>query len=67
MEPGASKPTLKLCDWGFSKEVAAASGCKTRCGTPEYMAPEARFPLAMAFSLPDLACLDCGLRQRTGY
>ena len=34
---------LKLCDFGYSKDDGLgteASGCKTACGTPEYMAPE---------------------------
>ena len=36
---------LKLCDFGYSKDDGLgteASGCKTACGTPEYMAPEVR-------------------------
>ena len=38
--PGA---TLKLCDFGFSKNSDLQSTCKSMCGTPEYMAPEVLF------------------------
>ena len=31
---------VKLCDFGYSKELSMWSACKTRCGTPEYVAPE---------------------------
>jgi len=34
------KLAVKLCDFGYSKELVAWSNCKTRCGTPEYVAPE---------------------------
>ncbi len=33
-------PLVKLCDFGYSKAENLGSGCKTACGTPEYMAPE---------------------------
>jgi serine/threonine protein kinase len=35
-------PLVKLCDFGYSKAENLGSGCKTACGTPEYMAPEVR-------------------------
>jgi serine/threonine-protein kinase SRK2 len=35
---GATRPVMKLCDFGYSRFQAAA--CSTGCGTPEYMAPE---------------------------
>jgi serine/threonine protein kinase len=35
--------TLKLCDFGFSKNSDLQSTCKSMCGTPEYMAPEVLF------------------------
>lgn len=31
---------VKLCDFGFSKAENYGSGCKTACGTLDYMAPE---------------------------
>ena len=40
---------VKLCDFGYSKELVAWSGCKTRCGTPEYVAPEVNPQLTPAF------------------
>ena len=33
---------VKVCDFGYSK---SQMDCTTRCGTPEYMAPEASFAL----------------------
>jgi serine/threonine protein kinase len=30
----------KLCDFGLAKHCEAHSGCSTRCGSEEYMAPE---------------------------
>ncbi|KAK9792998.1 hypothetical protein WJX73_004517 [Symbiochloris irregularis] len=36
----SSTLTAKLCDFGFSKDEAVDSICKTACGTPEYVAPE---------------------------
>ena len=39
--PG-SRPVVKICDFGYSKDEVAGSICKTACGTPEYMAPEVR-------------------------
>ena len=33
-------PTIKLCDFGFSKDETRQSACDTSCGTPEYIAPE---------------------------
>ena len=35
-------PTVKLCDFGFSKAYDLQSACKTTCGTPEYICPEVR-------------------------
>ena len=43
---GAALPIVKLCDFGYSKAENFGSGCKTACGTPEYMAPEVRAALA---------------------
>ena len=37
-----SRPVVKICDFGYSKDEVAGSICKTACGTPEYMAPEVR-------------------------
>jgi len=37
---GGGLPIVKLCDFGYSKAENFGSGCKTACGTPEYMAPE---------------------------
>lgn len=37
---GDAPAILKLCDFGYSKDGAVESDCKTACGTPEYMAPE---------------------------
>jgi len=34
---------LKMCDFGFSKDVVGQSTCKSSCGTPEYIAPELLF------------------------
>jgi serine/threonine-protein kinase SRK2 len=39
---GGALPIVKLCDFGYSKAENFGSGCKTACGTPEYMAPEVR-------------------------
>ena len=41
--PG-ERPVVKICDFGYSKDEEAGSICKTACGTPEYMAPEASCP-----------------------
>eukprot|EP00892_Ulva_mutabilis_P010117 jgi/Ulvmu1/7478/UM037_0021.1 len=38
--PGRSWPTLKLCDFGYSKNEETQSLAKSRVGTPGYMAPE---------------------------
>ena len=46
---------LKLCDFGYSKDDGLgteASGCKTACGTPEYMAPEVRVPTVCSLQSP---------------
>jgi serine/threonine protein kinase len=46
---------LKLCDFGYSKDDGLgteASGCKTACGTPEYMAPEVHTPSSPVAPLP---------------
>ena len=32
--------SLKMCDFGYSKDEAGQSLSKSTCGTPEYMAPE---------------------------
>lgn len=40
--PGAERPVVKLCDFGYS--LAPADACDTACGTPEYMAPEVTLP-----------------------
>lgn len=37
---GNEPQLVKLCDFGYSKDGALESSCKTTCGTPEYMAPE---------------------------
>ena len=37
---GHDPQLVKLCDFGYSKDGALESSCKTTCGTPEYMAPE---------------------------
>jgi len=34
---GEGRACVKVCDFGYSK---SQSECNTRCGTPEYMAPE---------------------------
>ena len=38
---GHDPQLVKLCDFGYSKGGGLESSCKTTCGTPEYMAPEA--------------------------
>ena len=38
-------PTVKLCDFGYSKAYDLQSACKTTCGTPEYICPEVRLLL----------------------
>ena len=38
---GDDPQLVMLCDFGYSKDGALESSCKTTCGTPEYMAPEA--------------------------
>jgi protein kinase X len=35
-----SQGHLKICDFGFSKNLAPGSNTWTLCGTPEYLAPE---------------------------
>ncbi len=35
--------SLKMCDFGYSKDEAKQSVSKSTCGTPEYMAPEVLF------------------------
>lgn len=40
IESSHGAPLVKLCDFGYSKAENFGSGCKTACGTPEYMAPE---------------------------
>ena len=35
--------SLKMCDFGYSKDESKQSVSKSTCGTPEYMAPEVLF------------------------
>jgi len=39
-DSGASQPSLKICDFGYSKSSILHSAAKTTVGTPAYLAPE---------------------------
>ena len=39
--------SLKMCDFGYSKDEAKQSVSKSTCGTPEYMAPEVLFEVRL--------------------
>ena len=38
----ARKPLLKICDFGYSKDMKYQSAPASRVGTPAYLAPEVR-------------------------
>jgi len=39
--------SLKMCDFGYSKDESKQSVSKSTCGTPEYMAPEVLFEVRL--------------------
>jgi serine/threonine-protein kinase SRK2 len=43
----ARKPLLKICDFGYSKDMKYQSAPASRVGTPAYLAPEVRLRRAL--------------------
>jgi len=50
--------SLKMCDFGYSKDESKQSVSKSTCGTPEYMAPEVLFEVRLNH-WPPLPCSTC--------
>ena len=48
--------SLKMCDFGYSKDESKQSVSKSTCGTPEYMAPEVLFEVPLNRCLPLPCC-----------
>lgn len=56
-----SRPLLRICDFGFSKDEMGQSACKSTCGTPEYMAPEVLFEDSYDGKLADVWSIGVSL------
>lgn len=47
----ARKPLLKICDFGYSKDMKYQSAPASRVGTPAYLAPEVSCPTVPQFTV----------------